>query len=81
MEIIGYSERGVLSSLLYEIRYSQHNSQLLNEFLSLVSFPYEKDVHFDVNDVKILIEQSFSDFGDTNSLFLLKNNENKQCVC
>lgn len=80
MEIVGYSERGILNSLLYEIRYSQNNLQLFNEFLSLISFPYGNEVRFDVNDAKILTEQSFSDFGDADSLLLIDNGQNKQCV-
>lgn len=80
MEIIGYSERGLLNSLLYEIRYSKNNLRLFNGFLSLISFPYGNEVCFDINDAKILTEQSFSDFGDADSLLLLDNSQNKQCV-
>lgn len=79
MEIMGYSERGLLNSLLYEIRYSQNNLQLFNEFLSLVSFPYIP-VDFDVKEVTILIEQSFSDFGDADSVSLIDNGGRKQSV-
>ncbi|KUK66642.1 MAG: hypothetical protein XD85_0085 [Parcubacteria bacterium 34_609] len=30
MEIIGYSEKGLINSLCYELKYSQNNLQLLN---------------------------------------------------
>jgi hypothetical protein len=80
MEIVGYSERGLLNSLLYEIRYSQNNLRLLNEFLCLISFPYDNEVRFDTKHAKVLIEQSFSDFGTADSLLLLDNGQNKQCV-
>jgi len=79
MEIIGYSERGLLNSLFYEIMYSKNNLELFNEFLSLISFPYDS-VYFNVNDAKILVEQSFSDFGDADSVVLLDNSQSKQCV-
>lgn len=45
--------------------------QLLNEFLSLPSFPYlVRGTNFRISDAKILIEQSFSDFGDADVLLL-----------
>jgi len=79
MEIIGYSERGLLNSLFYEIRYSQNNLQLLNEFLSVVSIPYF-NAHFQVMTAKILVDQSFSDFGDADAVLLIDNNGTKQSV-
>ena len=79
MEIMGYSERGLLNSLFYEIRYSQNNLQLLNGFLSLVSIPYF-NIHFRIRNAKILIEESFSDFGDADSVLLIDNNGSKQSV-
>jgi len=59
MEIIGYSERGLLNSLFYEIRYSPNSLQLLIEFLRIFSFSC-CNINFDVKDFKVLIEQSFS---------------------
>ena len=79
MEILGYSERGIINSLLYEMRFSQNNLQLLNDFLSLVSFPY-RIVNFKIFDAKILIEQSFSDFGDADLVLLVNNLESKQVI-
>ena len=79
MEIIGYSERGLLNSLFYEVRSSQNSLQLLNEFMSLVSFPY-LNIDFLIKDVTIFIEQSFSDFGDADSVLLIDNNDSKQSV-
>ncbi|MDD5689578.1 MAG: hypothetical protein PHQ76_04795, partial [Caldisericia bacterium] len=70
MEIIGYSERGLINSLCYELKYSQNNLQLLNNLLSSVSFPYISGVNFNIAEVKILIEQSFSDFGDADIVLL-----------
>jgi len=72
MEIFGYSERGIINSLFYEIISSQNNLQLFNEFLNLFSFPYDK-INFHISDVKILIEQSFSDFGDADVVLLIHN--------
>lgn len=79
MEIIGYSERGIINSLFYEIKYSQKSINLFNQFLSLMSFPY-RTVDFQISEVKILIEQSFSDFGDADVLLLLDNQDKKQVI-
>ena len=79
MEIIGYSERGMINSLSYELKFSENNLRLLNDFLSLVSFPYFR-VPFQISDVKILIEPSFSDFGDADAVILVNNPGVKQVI-
>ena len=79
MEIIEYSERGMINSLFYELKYSKNYLRLLNDFLSLVSFPYS-GVTFHVSEVKILIEQSFSDFGDSDAVILVNNQGGKQVI-
>lgn len=80
MEIIGYSERGLINSLCYELKYSQNNLQLLNNLLYSVSFPYISGVNFNITEVKILIEQSFSDFGGADIVLLIENDGRKQIV-
>jgi hypothetical protein len=79
MEILGYSERGIINSLFYEMKFSQNNLRLLNDFLSLISLPY-RTVDFRVSDAKILIEQSFSDFGDADVVLLVNNRGGKQAI-
>jgi len=79
MEILGYSERGMINSLFYEMKYSENNLRLLNDFLSLVSFPYSGGT-FQVSEVKMLIEQSFSDFGDADAVILVKNHGFEQVI-
>lgn len=79
MEILGYSERGLINSLFYELRYSQGNLQLLNKFLSLVSFPYQT-VKFQISKAKIFVEQSFSDFGDADLVLFVNNIKSKQVI-
>jgi len=79
MEILGYSERGLINSLCYELKYSPDNLQLLNNLLSLVSFPYRM-VNFQISEAKILIEQSFSDFGDADLVLLVNNIKSKQVI-
>jgi len=79
MEILGYSERGVLNSLLYEIKYSANSLELFDALLSSISFPYVR-TDFQIRDAKILIDQSFSDFGDADSVLLVDNKGSKQSV-
>ena len=79
MEILGYSERGLINSLCYELKYSPDNLQLLNNLLSLISFPY-RTVNFQISEAKILIEQSFSDFGDADLVLLVNNIKSKQVI-
>ena len=80
MEIIGYSERGLINSLFYEIKYSKNSLKLFNEFMSLISFPYLNNIDFLIKDITIFIEQSFSDFGDADAVFLIDNNGRKQSI-
>jgi len=79
VKIIGYSERGLINSLLFEIKTSQNSLEILNQFLTSITFPY-RDITFEVSDAEVLIEQSFSDFGDADIVFLIHNNENKQII-
>lgn len=79
IEILGYSERGIINLLFYEILFSENNLQLINDFLSLVSFPYRK-VNFSISDVTVLIEQSFSDFGNPDAVLLINNDGKKQVI-
>ncbi|MHA1360819.1 MAG: hypothetical protein ACTSRC_22070 [Candidatus Helarchaeota archaeon] len=79
MEILGYSERGVLNSFFYEMRYAQNAVDLMDGFLGRAVFPYD-NVHLFVKDITILIEQSFSDFGDADAVLLVDNDEMKQTV-
>jgi hypothetical protein len=79
MEILGYSERGLINSLFYELKYLPDNLQLLNNLLSLVSFPY-RTINFQISEAKILMEQSFSDFGDADLVLLVNNIKSKQVI-
>lgn len=79
MRILGYSERGVINALFYEIKYSQNNLLHLNDFLSMILFPC-REVKFKLKDAEVLIEQSFSDFGDADLVLLLDNDGKKQAI-
>lgn len=55
MKILGYSERGVINSLFYEMKFSKHNLQLLSDFLSKISFPY-RELKFKLTGAMVMIE-------------------------
>lgn len=79
MDILEYSERGILSSLLYEIKNSRDEKDLLEELFSMILF-HSSDPDFDIYDVKILLGQSFSDFGDSDVVILYDNQGKKSSM-
>jgi len=77
MKILGYSERGIVSALFFEIHYSPEPDALLQDFLSRVKFPLLDNLDIPIVNSKILIEQSFSDFGDSDVLILIDAGDRK----
>lgn len=73
MNFYGYSERGMLSSLCLDLYISDTKASFLKEIMSKISFidTFQKFPDFD--DFDIYLEQSFSDFGDSDLLLILKN--------
>jgi hypothetical protein len=88
MEVIGYSERGVINSLIYNIFYSENNLEKIKRFLSMICLPNLENIEnniiisdfSNINNAKILIEQSFSDFGDCDIVILVEKNINSETV-
>ena len=78
MEVLGYSETGIIGSLFYEMR-ERKTPELVAKLLSLASFPY-REVAFDVRSSKVFIDQSFSDFGTADALLLVENGGIKQAI-
>lgn len=79
MEILGYSERGLLNSLFFEMKYVKNSIRAFNDFLSLITFPFG-GVDYSISNIAVLIEQSFSDFGDADAVLLLDNKKDKQAI-
>lgn len=73
MQVVGYSERGIVNALLYEIGYSTEPESLLENLLSRVQFLAAPSSSLSVSDANVLIEQSFSDFGDADALLLFSS--------
>lgn len=77
MKILGYSERGFINALLYEIAYREpeQSTDLIKKLFTLVKWPMDVPPtdQFD-NCETVLVEQSFADFGDADALFLFSSN-------
>jgi hypothetical protein len=71
MRVTGYSERGAVNALLYEIACSNNALPLLERFLRLGHFPEAKQIGTGLTDAHVLVEQSLSDFGDADAVLLL----------
>jgi hypothetical protein len=80
IDVRGYSERGMINSICSEIRYSPVGSKLLSDFLDLCTFPHRKPDFTNFRSATLIVEQSFSDFGDLDLLILLEGNC-AQAVC
>jgi hypothetical protein len=71
VRVVGYSERGIFNSLLYEIGLSPNAIELLGELLGLIHFPVGKPNFTGLCGAEVLVEQSLSDFGDADLILLL----------
>lgn len=80
MKITGYSERGVINALFYEITNKNHSTELLQEFLAQARFPAGGPIKVGLTDAQVLIEQSLSDFGDADAVLLLDSAKSKTAV-
>src|SRR4051794_19638299 len=80
IQVRGYSERGMINSFCYEIRYSPNGLKLLRDLLGLCTFPSAKPDFTQFHSATMIIEQSFSGFGDLDLLFLLEGHCT-QAIC
>lgn len=75
MKVYGYSERGILNSLLYEILYADNGATLFNRLISMARFPLTRD-RPSSGAATIFVEQSFArrgGFGDSDAIFLVSS--------
>jgi hypothetical protein len=81
VDIIGYSERGMMNAISEDLAHSG-NPDLVGDFLSQFWFQTEPTPDWkNIKQVKILVEQSFSDFGDADMLILIEhNNRSKKAI-
>ena len=75
--VIGYSERGIMNALVYEIQNSHNPNKLLRDLLYHAKFPYRNKIDKEISAAEILIEQSFSNFGDADLVLLLNTGRHR----
>ena len=80
MDIFGYSERGIVNALFYEMGRHKEHEAILQGFIKLAKFPFCNEGPIKGQKYIIIIEQSFSDFGDADAIVLIENNQNKKCM-
>jgi hypothetical protein len=78
MNVLGYSERGILNALFSEMARSPDASGLLHSFLAKASFPFTQARPL-LGEADVLVEQSFSDFGESDAVVLIRDREEKTC--
>jgi hypothetical protein len=64
MAIKGYSERGVINSIAY---FLDSNQEYIYDFIKLLNIPLQEGEY----DYVFLVEQSFSDFGDSDLIIIV----------
>jgi len=79
MEVIGYSERGILNALFHNLAQRQDAPALLGELI-VGCFPFGTRPFAFVGG-QVLIEQSFSDFGDADALMLMRGEGENAAKC
>ena len=79
IKLLGYSERGLLNSLFYELSARDKSIELLGRLLNQAYFSGGGHA-FKISEAQIFIEPSLSDFGDADTVLLIKNSGRKQTV-
>jgi len=67
MKILGYSERGIINSLLFNIG---DDMELMGKFIGLMDLPEAFELGNPI-DYTVLLEQSFSEFGDADLVIII----------
>ncbi len=78
VELLGYSERGILNALLYEIYYADNGDCLLRELLAEARFLFTEDKP-PPGSATIFVEQSLAQFGDADAIIVIESDAGK-CV-
>lgn len=80
MNILGYSERGAINSLMFEIAFSSDPKGLLRRLLDRAMFLRCDPPTGEITTATAMIEQSLSDFGDADAVLLLDRPQLKSAV-
>ncbi len=80
MQLLGYSERGFINAFFYGVFHHANPSEIIRGFLNLAHWPLLEArpsvIEAAMVDI-IMIEQSFSDFGDADVLVLVSTPQEK----
>lgn len=80
MQLLGYSERGFINAFFYEVFRHPNSTEIIRAFLALAHWPLLTSRPAVVETATVdtvLIEQSFSDFGDADVLILASTPQEK----
>ncbi len=80
IQLIGYSERGMINAIADDLSHAKDPCAVTEKFLSLLTFPLRKPApsFTGIKEVLLLVEQSFSSFGDPDLTILLKFNDDRK---
>ncbi len=79
MQIKGYFKKGIINSLLYDVMFSDQPIHHVEDLLSAVKYPSEVP-SFNITEVIVLVEPSFSEYGKSDALLLIDEKEGKTAV-
>lgn len=78
VRLLGYSERGMINALCDDMAHSSDPASAVSSFLSWFDFPGAERPDFSkIESATLLVEQSFSDFGDLDLLVLVENTDKR----
>jgi len=80
MRVTGYSERGAINALFWELAYSKDALHLLGQLLALAGPAVAAQFGTGLTAATVLIDQSLSDFGDADAILLLTTRSSKSVV-
>lgn len=83
VNLFGYSERGMMNAIASDIAYSEDPNAVVLRLLEWFSFPlYEPEYKTlkptDIEKITLIVEQSFSDYGDLDMLLLIDCVDNRK---
>lgn len=78
VRLLGYSERGMVNAFCDDMAQSPAAAAAVSSFLSWFDFPGADRPDFSrIENATLLVEQSFSDFGDLDLLILVENTDKR----
>lgn len=80
MELLGYSERGFINAFFYGVFHHPEPAVVMGSFLRLVQWPLLAEppaLTHDASADAVLVEQSYSDFGDADATILCSAGEDR----